>query len=150
MTPPLYGFSKNVSSKERVKSCFFVTFNIITSHIFPENFVETPQVVQKTGRFSLSILAIFIDFHQFSSIFWTFWHFIVTKKQMIRLVFLETWERRGVEGEVGVWEGGGWFMTHSEKTILKKPSPIKFNEPWHICDEVFNSEPFVIITYLDS
>ena len=38
------GFSKNVSSKERV---FFVTFNIIISHIFPENFIEIPQVVQK-------------------------------------------------------------------------------------------------------
>ena len=41
------GFSKNVSSKERVKPCLFVTFNIITSHIFPENFIQIPQVVQK-------------------------------------------------------------------------------------------------------
>ena len=31
------GFSKNVSSRERVKRWFFVTFNIIISHIFPEN-----------------------------------------------------------------------------------------------------------------
>ena len=46
-TPPPLGFSKNVSSKERVKPCFFVTFNIIKSHIFPENFIEDPQVVQK-------------------------------------------------------------------------------------------------------
>ena len=41
------GFSKNVSSKERVKPWFFVTFNIILSNIFPENFIEFPQVVQK-------------------------------------------------------------------------------------------------------
>ena len=45
--PPSYGFSKNVSSRERMKPCFFVTFNIIIIHIFPENFTESPQVVQK-------------------------------------------------------------------------------------------------------
>ena len=44
---PLCGFSKNVSSKERVKPWFFVTFNIILRHIFPENFIEFPQVVQE-------------------------------------------------------------------------------------------------------
>ena len=32
------GFSKNVFSKERVNLCFFVTFNVIVSHIFHENF----------------------------------------------------------------------------------------------------------------
>ena len=41
------GFSKNVSSRERVESRFFVTSNISISHIFPEDFVEIPQVVQK-------------------------------------------------------------------------------------------------------
>ena len=44
MTPPVV-FRKNVSSKERVKPCFFMTFNIIIRHIFPENFIEIPQVV---------------------------------------------------------------------------------------------------------
>ena len=44
---PPYGFSKNVSFKERVKPWFIVTFNIISKHILPENFVEFPQVVQK-------------------------------------------------------------------------------------------------------
>ena len=44
---PLYGFSKNSSSRERVKLRFSVNFNIIISHIFPENFIEIPQVVQK-------------------------------------------------------------------------------------------------------
>ena len=43
----LCGFPKNVSSKERIKPWLFVTFNIIISHIFPENFIEIPQVVQK-------------------------------------------------------------------------------------------------------
>ena len=46
LRPPPCGFSKNVSSKERVKPWCFVTFNII-SHIFSENFIEIPQVVQK-------------------------------------------------------------------------------------------------------
>ena len=41
------GFSKNVSSEERVKRWFFVTFNTILRHIFPENAIEFPQVVQK-------------------------------------------------------------------------------------------------------
>ena len=33
-------------SRERVKPWFFVTFNIIRSHLFPENFNEALQVVQ--------------------------------------------------------------------------------------------------------
>ena len=58
------GFSKNVSSKEIVKHKFFVTFNIITSHLFPESFIEIPQVVQKISRTYLSILVIFINVHR--------------------------------------------------------------------------------------
>ena len=44
---PTCGFSNNVYSKERVKPWYFVTFNIITSQIFPENFNEIFQIVQK-------------------------------------------------------------------------------------------------------
>ena len=44
---PPCGFSKKVSSEEAVKPWFFVTFNIIIRYIFPENFIEIPQVVQK-------------------------------------------------------------------------------------------------------
>ena len=40
-------FSKNVSSKERVKPWLFATFNIILGHIFPKNLIEFPQVVQR-------------------------------------------------------------------------------------------------------
>ena len=48
LTPTLpCGFSNIVSSKERVKPWFFETFNIIISNIFPENFIEILQVVQK-------------------------------------------------------------------------------------------------------
>ena len=43
--PSPCGFSKNVSSKERVKPWFSVTFTIILKHIFPENFIEFPQAV---------------------------------------------------------------------------------------------------------
>ena len=73
------GFSKIVPSKQRMKLWFFVTFNIISRHIFPENFIELPQVVQKIWRNSLSIVA---NFHQFSSFSWIFWHYLVTKKLM--------------------------------------------------------------------
>ena len=59
------GFSKNVSSKEREKACFFVAFNNAISHIFPENLTEIPQVVQKLWTISLSILATFINFLDF-------------------------------------------------------------------------------------
>ena len=44
--PSPCGFSKYISSKERAKACFFVTFDTIISHIFPETFIEIPQVVQ--------------------------------------------------------------------------------------------------------
>ena len=44
---PSCGFSKNVSSKDRVEPWLFVTFNIILKHIFPENFIEFLQIVQK-------------------------------------------------------------------------------------------------------
>ena len=57
-----FDFSINVSSKERVKPCIFVTFSIIISHTYPENCIEITQVVQKIWRLSLSIVAIFIDF----------------------------------------------------------------------------------------
>ena len=67
--PPPCGFSKNVSSKERVKPCFFLTFNIILRHIFPEKFIEFPQVAQKIWRNSLSILPIFINFPRFIGFF---------------------------------------------------------------------------------
>ena len=55
-------FSKNVSSKEKVKPCFLVTFDIIIKQIFPENVIEIPHVVQNIWRLFLSILAIFINF----------------------------------------------------------------------------------------
>ena len=42
-----------------MKPWFLVTFNIILRHIFPENFIEFPQVVQMIWRNSLSILANF-------------------------------------------------------------------------------------------
>ena len=57
------GFSKNASSKERLKPWFLVTFNIIIGHIFHESFMEIPQVVQKLLRIYLSIFSsIFINF----------------------------------------------------------------------------------------
>ena len=37
--------SKNISSKERLELWLFATF--ILSHTFPENFIETPHIVEK-------------------------------------------------------------------------------------------------------
>ena len=39
------GFLENVSSIEGVEPWFFMTFNTTLRHIFPENFIEFPQVV---------------------------------------------------------------------------------------------------------
>ena len=45
--PDLNKQAQEVSSKGRKKPWFFVTFNIIIRHVFPENFIEFLQVVQK-------------------------------------------------------------------------------------------------------
>ena len=55
-------FSQNISSSERLKPWFFVTFDIIISHIFNEITIEIFQVVQKMWKFSPSILTIFTNF----------------------------------------------------------------------------------------
>ena len=55
--PPLCFFI-NLSNKEIVNSWFFVTFNLIISHIFPENFIKISKVVQKRWKFSLAIYFI--------------------------------------------------------------------------------------------
>ena len=56
------GFSKGL------EPWFFATFNIIMSHIFLENFIEVPQVVQKIWRFfsvNINYLQTIIDFSDF-------------------------------------------------------------------------------------
>ena len=63
--PPFCGFSKIVFSRERVNLWFLVTFNIIISDIYPENFIEILHVVQKIRRFSSALLAIFAKFSDF-------------------------------------------------------------------------------------
>ena len=79
LTPPPCCFSENVSSIVRVKPCFFVTINIIISHITVGNFIEIPQVVQKIWRFSQSILT---NFYRFLG---SFWRCLVTKKLIISI-----------------------------------------------------------------
>ena len=44
---PAVAFQKNVSSKENLKPCFFVTFNIMLIHIFAEKFIGYSQIIQK-------------------------------------------------------------------------------------------------------
>ena len=60
-----FGFSKNIFFGERVKSCFFVTFNNVINDTFRENFTDIPQVGQKKWSFPYSILTIFINFLNF-------------------------------------------------------------------------------------
>ena len=62
-------FFEKLHPLKRMKPWFSVTFNFIISHIFPENFIEVPQVIQNICRNSLSILAIFIDFHRLFGFF---------------------------------------------------------------------------------
>ena len=50
--------------------------DLILTHIFPENFIKVPQVVQKIWRFSCTILI-------YSSIFWVFWHVLVNKEVFV-------------------------------------------------------------------
>ena len=61
-------FSKTVFSREGVKPCFFVAFNIIIRRIFSENFIKIPQVVRKIWRSSSPILSNFINFFLFFDI----------------------------------------------------------------------------------
>ena len=63
----LFKSQKSSYCAKRVKPWFFVIFNTIISHNFPENFIEIAQVVQKIWRFSPSILTIFINFLDFST-----------------------------------------------------------------------------------
>ena len=76
---PLCSFWKNLSFNWRVKRWYFVTFIIIRSQIFRENFIEILLVVQEIWKVSMLILAIFMDFYQY---FGFFWHCLVTKKLM--------------------------------------------------------------------
>ena len=41
------GFFQKCVFQTKCEALFFVTFNNILSHIFPENFIEFPQIVQK-------------------------------------------------------------------------------------------------------
>ena len=62
------GFYKNPFSRESVKPCSFVTFNIIISHTFSESLFKISQLVQKIWKFSSSRLTILINF----GVFYTF------------------------------------------------------------------------------
>ena len=55
--------------QRRVKPCFFVTFNLFISRIFPIlKFIKIPRVVQKILRFSSSVLTILTGFSVFLTV----------------------------------------------------------------------------------
>ena len=58
-------FQKNILSEE-CKALFLVSFNIIISYIFPENFIQIHQVSQKILVFTYSLLTIFVSFWKVS------------------------------------------------------------------------------------
>ena len=60
--------SKKIFLEREWNLFFFVTFNVIISHVFPENFIEIYRVVLIILWFSSSILTIFI------------WHFLFANK----------------------------------------------------------------------
>ena len=51
-----YTITEVIKSFFRQRPWFLLTFNMIISHIFPKNFIEIPQVVQKIWKLFLSVL----------------------------------------------------------------------------------------------
>ena len=98
LTPPTQpcSFPKNASSKERVEAWLFVTFNIIITDIFPENFIDIPQVVQNIWRLYLPILAIFVNLH------WFFGFFDIFLSQ-------RNWWRQLITDDVGIFSLSKYF-----------------------------------------
>ena len=121
-------FSKNSSSRERVKPWFFDDF------WYYHTSLQIPQNVKKISRFSPSILTIFIDSLDFLtfpcykeindlSIMSVFCHFQSILKRLfnklinlywyyIRLVLVEMWRREGVK------------LTSQEKLFPKSPASL--------------------------
>ena len=58
-------YFKSYTVWREYQALFLVTFNIIISYIFPENFTEIHQVYQKIRIFASSILTIFVNFMDF-------------------------------------------------------------------------------------
>ena len=55
-----------------MKPCFFVTFNLIISHIFPENFIDNNgSEDMKIFIFDVKVLTIFVNFSDFLA-FWCY------------------------------------------------------------------------------
>ena len=61
---PLWSFQKCIFSTKG-EALFFMTFNVFVSHIFPENFIKIPPVIQKISRSPPSIFIILIKFTDF-------------------------------------------------------------------------------------
>lgn len=70
-------FSKNVFFRMRLQFCFYVTFNIIINHIFPEHFIEILLTAQKIWLFQKNF---FFKNNHVYHFFRILWFFLVTKK----------------------------------------------------------------------
>ena len=102
---PPCSFSKNVCTRERVKPCIFVNFNIIISHILfkiPLKFLKSFRIYEDFLR----------QYQLISSIFRIFWDFLVTKKLMTSEFF----------------RAGSTWPLPRKKTTLKKPSLVRVKQ----------------------
>ena len=116
-----------MSFQERAWSPAFFILNIFISHDFPENVIETLQVVQKIWRFFLSLLTIFINSLDFFT-------FPCYKKKLMTSIYNRYLTTAQSYIDIGVvlleiWRGSpkkGW-VDPPEKTIFKKPSLIRVN-----------------------
>ena len=120
---PSCGFPK-MFSREGVRQCFFVNFNVSISHAFPEIFIEIPQVVQKISRFSPLILTIFIGFSDF-------FLFLVTEKLMMSSFFyfqsslnrlINNWIKLYWLVILEIWKGGQTDSPQRKKLTSKSPA----------------------------
>ena len=64
---PPWRFSKTVFSMQRAKPYIILTSNFIMRCIFPQSFINVPDVFQTLWRLFSSVLTIFINFSDFLS-----------------------------------------------------------------------------------
>ena len=108
-----------------------MTFNIILSHIFPENFIKLP-LLQKIWRLSLPILAISSNFLRF----WIFGYFLVTKKLIFLRIALSYINKRR---NYRKWWYCYWKLSFRETTYVACQSKAeKKNRVNYLYKKVYN------------
>ena len=110
-----------------MKPWFFVTFNVIISHVSPANFIEIHQDI----RFSPSILTIFNDFadlltfpshKETNDVAYSRWcqHFFYFQPTLNRLLNIIQCHIGIILVVLEIWRGGGVKLTPSRKNYFQK------------------------------